>query len=181
MNFLFGVEIPTFCLACKLRVYSENNIFASVQNLKRIVKEEKMARIEAEKRERISEVKKGKECTELKFRLSIHGEDMHYPGEMISGCKLMEKCIDCCTELSNIRDNGDGGLFVRTEGNILRPVHMLDAVEIVCWLIKEGNRSRLYGYEMYKTSEYNKETDRSEVFDEPILTVKGNVTFVIHK
>ena len=140
-----------------------------------------MAKIEAEMKDRISPVVKGKECTELRFRVSINGEDMHYPGEMISGCKLMEKCIDCCTELSNIRDNGDGGLFVRTEGNILRPVHMLDAVEIICWLIEGGNRSRLYGYEMYKTSEYNKETDRSEVFDEPILTVKGDVTFVIHK
>ena len=112
-----------------------------------------MAKIEAEKRSSLSEVKKGSDVTELKFRLSIHGEDMHYPGEMISGCKLMEKCIDCCTELSNIRDKGDGGLFVHTEGNILRPVHMLDAVEIVVWLIKQGNRSRVYGYEMYKTSE----------------------------
>ena len=139
-----------------------------------------MAKIEAEKRRSLSEVKKGSDVTELKFRLSIHGEDMHYPGEMISGCKLMEKCIDCCTELSNIRDKGDGGLFVHTEGNILRPVHMLDAVEIVVWLIKQGNRSRVYGYEMYKTSEYNQETDRSEVFDEPVLTVKGDVTFVIN-
>ena len=138
-----------------------------------------MAKIEAERRDLVSEVKKGSDVTELKFRLSIHGEDMHYPGEMISGCKLMEKCIDCCTELSNIRDKGDGGLFVRTEGNILRPVHMLDAVEIVVWLIKQGTRSRLYGYEMYKTSEYNQETLRSEVFDEPILTVKGDVTFVV--
>ena len=82
--------------------------------------------------------------------------------------------------MSNIRDKGDGGLFVHTEGNILRPVHMLDAVEIVVWLIKQGNRSRVYGYEMYKTSEYNQETDRSEVFDEPVLTVKGDVTFVIN-
>ena len=56
---------------------------------------------------------------------------------------------------------------------------MLDAVEIVVWLIKQGTRSRLYGYEMYKTSEYNQKTLRSEVFDEPILTVKGDVTFVV--
>lgn len=141
----------------------------------------RMAKIEAEKRALLSKVEKGSDVTELKFRMSIYGEDMHYPGEMISGCKLMEKCIDCCTELSNIRDGGDGGLFVRTSANILRPVHMLDAVEIVCWLIEQGNRSRLYGYEMYKTSEYNQKTDRSEVFDEPILTVKGDVTFVIAK
>lgn len=30
-----------------------------------------------------------------------------------------------------------------------------------------------------KTSEYDHKTDRSEVFDEPVLTVKGDVTFVI--
>ena len=42
-----------------------------------------MAKIEAEKRSSLSEVKKGSDVTELKFRLSIHGEDMHYPGEMM--------------------------------------------------------------------------------------------------
>ena len=142
-------------------------------------KEDEMAKIEPEKRASLTEVKKGKDVTELKFKMSINGEDMHYPGEMISGCKLMEKCIDCCTELSNIRDNGDGGLFVHTEGNILMPVHMLDAVEIIVWLIKEGKSSRVYGYEMYKTSEYDQKTDRSEVFDVPVLTVKGDVVFVL--
>ena len=56
---------------------------------------------------------------------------------------------------------------------------MLDAVEIIVWLIKQGSRSRLYGYEMYKTSEYDIEADRSEVFDDPILVVKGDTTFVV--
>lgn len=138
-----------------------------------------MVKIEAERRDLLTVVKKGAEVTELKFRCSIHGEDMHYPGEMISGCKLMEKCIDCVTELSNIRDNGDGGLFVHTQASILKPVHMLDAVEIVVWLVKQGSRSRVYGYEMYKTSEYDIEADRSEVFDEPVLVVKGDTTFVV--
>lgn len=138
-----------------------------------------MAKVEAEKRALLSEVKKGRDVTELKFRMSIGGEDVHYPGEMVSGCKLMEKCIDCVTELSNIRDNGDGGYFVHTEASILKPVHMLDAVEIIVWLVKHGTRSRLYGYEMYKTSEYDGETDRSEVFDEPIMVVKGETTFVV--
>ena len=73
-----------------------------------------MAKIEGEKRASLSEVVKGTAATELKFRMSFGGEDMHYPGEMISGCKLMEKCIDCVTELSNLRDNGDGGYFVHT-------------------------------------------------------------------
>ena len=104
---------------------------------------------------------------------------MHYPAEMISGCKLIEKCIDCCTEICNIRDNGDGGLIVHIESDIVRPVHVLDAVEIVCWSVEDGKRSRLYGYEMYKTSEYNQQTDRSDVLDEPALTVKGMVVFVV--
>ena len=56
---------------------------------------------------------------------------------------------------------------------------MLDAVEIVVWLVKQGSRSRVYGYEMYKTSEYDIEADRSEVFDEPVLVVKGDTTFVV--
>ena len=138
-----------------------------------------MAKVEGEKRGSLSEVKIGTDVTELKFRLSFGAEDMHYPAEMISGCKLMEKCIDCVTELSNIRDNGDGGLFVHTEGDILEPAHVLDSVEIIVWLIKQGTRSRLYGYEMYKMSAYDAETDRNTVLEEPILTVKGTVVFVV--
>ncbi len=58
-------------------------------------------------------------------------------------------------------------------------VHMLDAVEIIVWVVKQGSRSRRYGYEMYKTSEYDGESDRSEVFDEPVLCAKGEATFVV--
>lgn len=175
---------------CNIR-YAENGCFQgkmswhayckyiAVNEKMRNYKEAIMAKIVPEKAGSLTEVKKGSDVTELKFKMSIHGEDMHYPGEMISGCKLMEKCIDACTELSNIRDNGDGGLFVHTEGNILHPVHMLDCVEIIVWLIKQGTSSRVYGYEMYKTSEYDIKTDRSTVFDEPILTVKGDVVFVL--
>lgn len=138
-----------------------------------------MAKVVGEKRDSLSKVEKGLGVKELKFRLSFGAEDMHYPGEMISGCKLAEKCIDCCTEMCNIRDNGDGGLIVHTESDIVASVHVLDAVEIICWSIKDGSRSRVYGYEMYKTSEYDIKTDRSTVFDEPVLTVKGSVVFVV--
>ena len=138
-----------------------------------------MSKIKEEKRNMLSKVEKGLGVKALKFRLSFGAEDMHYPAEMISGCKLIEKCIDCCTEICNIRDNGDGGLIVHIESDIVRPVHVLDAVEIVCWSVEDGKRSRLYGYEMYKTSEYNQQTDRSDVLDEPALTVKGRVVFVV--
>ncbi len=138
-----------------------------------------MAKVVGEHRDKLDPVKKGADVTELKFRGTFNGEDMHYPHEMISGCKMTERCIDCCTELSNIRDGGDGGLFVKTTTNITHPMFMLDAYEIYVWLIKQGNTSRTYGYEMWKTSEYNKETDMSEVFDEPILAVKGDVVFVV--
>lgn len=138
-----------------------------------------MAKVEAEKREFLSPVEKGPQVEMLKFRGTFNGEDMHYPGEMISGAKVIERCIDCCTELSNIRDNGDGGLWVAEKASMIYPMHMLDAYEIVTWLIKQGNTSRVYGFELYKTSEYSQETDLSEVFDEPVLTVKGEVTFVV--
>ena len=138
-----------------------------------------MSKIKEEKRNMLSKVEKGLGVKALKFRLSFGAEDMHYPAEMISGCKLIEKCIDCCTEICNIRDNGDGGLIVHIESDIVRPVHVLDAVETVWWSVEDGKRSRLYGYEMYKTSEYNQQTDRSDVLDEPALTVKGTVVFVV--
>lgn len=138
-----------------------------------------MATVVGEKRNSLSKSEKGLAVKELKFRLALGAEDMHYPMEMISGCKLVEKCIDCCTELSNIRDNGDGGLVVHIDSDILHPAHVLDAVEIVCWAIKDGSRSRVYGFEMYKTSEYDIETDRSEVLEEAILVIKGTAVFVV--
>lgn len=138
-----------------------------------------MPRIEAEKREFLSPVEKGQDVKMLKFRGTFNAEDSHYPGEMISGCKMIERCVDACTELSNIRDNGDGGLVVHVEADILYPVHMLDAYEIIVWLVKQGRTSRVMAFEMYKTSEYNHDTDRNEVFDEAVLTVKGQSVFVV--
>ena len=140
-----------------------------------------MAKVEAERRDLLKNVKKDATLTEWRQNFSMHGEDVHYTLEMVSGCKLLEKCVDCVTELQNIRDEGDGGLIVNVNGDILSPVHAEDAVEVVCWLVKQGNRSRLYGFEMYKTAEFNVDKDRSIVFEEPILAVKGNVTFVISK
>ena len=69
-----------------------------------------MAKIEGEMRQYLEKVGHGEEVTMYKFKTSIHGEDCHYPGELISGAKMMEKCIDCCTELSSIRDAGSGPL-----------------------------------------------------------------------
>ena len=138
-----------------------------------------MAYVNGEKKSLLTPVAKGPDVEYLKFRTSFNGEDCHYPDEMISGCKMIEKCIDCCTELSNIRDNGDGGYVVDINASLVDHVHMLDAVEIVAWVVKQGSRSRIYGYEMYKTSEYDGEADRNEVFDEPVLCVKGEATFVV--
>ena len=52
-----------------------------------------MAKIQAEMRDRLCEVRKGSDVTELKFKLSINGEDMHYPGEMISGWKSVSIAV----------------------------------------------------------------------------------------
>lgn len=138
-----------------------------------------MAYVEGEKRSLLSSVVSGPEVDHLKFRTTFNGEDCHYPAEMISGCKMIEKCIDCCTELSNIRDNGDGGYVVDINASLVDHIHMLDAVEIIAWVIKQGSRSRRYAYEMYKTSQYDGEKDRNILFEEPVLCVKGEATFVV--
>lgn len=133
-----------------------------------------------EMRQNLNDFQKGMDVKMEKFRFLMGTEDAHYPGEMISGCKLLEKCIDCATSLSIKRDKGDGSLFVHTEGDILRPVHICDVVEVIAWSIKDGKRSREYGFEMYKLSEYDPKTDLSEQFDIPPLTVKGKVVMVVN-
>lgn len=138
-----------------------------------------MAYVEGEKRNLLSAVVLGPEVDHLKFRTTFNGEDCHYPEEMISGCKMIEKCIDCCTELSNIRDNGDGGYVVDINASLVDHIHMLDAVEIITWVVKQGTRSRRYAYEMYKTSEYDSGKDRNIMFESPVLCVKGEATFVV--
>jgi len=138
-----------------------------------------MAYLEAEKRDLLSPVEVGPQVETLKFRLTFGNEDCHYPEEMISGCKMIEKCIDCVTELSNIRDNGDGGYVVEIDASLLDHIHVLDSVEIIVWLVKQGTRSRKYGFELYKISEYDTKTDRNIFHKEPVLCVKGESIFVV--
>ena len=74
------------------------------------IKEEyDMAYVQGEKKNLLTPVAKGPDVEHLKFRTTFNGEDCHYPDEMISGCKMIEKCIDCCTELSNTRSYSYAG------------------------------------------------------------------------
>lgn len=136
-------------------------------------------KIKEEKRELLGDVRVGKEVDHENYRFYFGNEDCHYPGTLISGCKMLEKCIDFATSYYARRENGISNLFVHVDGDILRQVHVSDVMECIVWPVKEGNTSRVCGFEMYKLEEYCKETDVFDVLEEPILTVKGEVTLVL--
>ena len=142
----------------------------------------KWLKSEAERRDLVSEVKKGSDVTELKFRTSIHGEDMHYPGEMISGCKLMEKCIDCCHRAQQ-HQRWRRRRTVRTHtGKYPQSLFICwTQLRSSCWLEEAGQADReLYGYEMYKTSEYDhRDQTVRKCSTNLYLAVKGDATFVV--
>lgn len=138
-----------------------------------------MAKIQEEMRKYLSDNSMGKEVQRENFKFMFGEEDCHYPGTLISGCKLLEKCVDFASAFAARRDGGMSNLFAHMEADILYSVHTCDVMEVICWKVKDGNKSRVIGFEMYKIEEYDKAKDYFNMLEEPILCVKGECVCVL--
>lgn len=116
-----------------------------------------------------------------KLRKMITMDDIHYPQELISGCHMLEMCVDAATMLCIRRDHGDGSMCAHIDADVIASGHCGDTVEIVVKAVKDGKRSRVYAFEMYKMIEFDKDAYWYNVLEEPILMVKGEVTLVVEK
>ena len=90
-----------------------------------------------EKRALLGDLRIGKEVDHENYRFYFGNEDCHYPGTLISGCKMLEKCIDFATSYYARREGGISNLFVHVDGDILRQVHVSDVMECIVWPVKE--------------------------------------------
>lgn len=116
-----------------------------------------------------------------KHKMMLTSADVHYPGELVSGCHMLEKCIDVATSLSIRRDNGDGSMCASIKADVVYSGHCGDTVEIIVKSLKDGKRSRVYAFEMYKLIEFDNKKYCAAVLEEPKLMVKGEVTLVVEK
>lgn len=131
-----------------------------------------------EGRKYLSDTATGKAVERETYKFMFGNEDCHYPGTLIAGCKLLEKCVDFASAFNARRDDGLSNLFAHMDADILNPVAVCDVMEVVCWKVKDGNKSRVVGFEMYKIEEYDKEKDFFNMI-EPKLCVKGECVLVV--
>lgn len=138
-----------------------------------------MAKATGEMRQYLSDTKTGKEVMRESYKFMFGEEDCHYPGTLISGCKLLEKCVDMASAFIARRDDGLSNLFAHMDADILHSVNTCDVMEVICWAVKDGNKSRTVGFEMYKIEEYDKVKDYFNMLEEPVLCVKGQSIHVV--
>lgn len=116
-----------------------------------------------------------------RLRMLIGNDDIHYAGGLMSGCRMLEKCVDAATVLCIRRDNGDGSMCANIKADVFCSGCCDETIEIVVKSVKDGRRSRVYAFEMYKLIEFDVKTYWYKVLEEPKLMVKGEVTLVVEK
>jgi len=133
------------------------------------------------KQEFIIDNLKGADVTEMRLRIRTDCQSIHYSDYMFSGPQILAYAIDAVTDFSVRRDNGDGSLLVNTNTNYHASLFGEETIEVIVYLEKEGNRSRTYGYRIYKLIEYHREQDVFEVLEEPVLVCEGTAVCVVKK
>ncbi len=121
---------------------------------------------------------------EVKLRIRISSNDVHYAGDLVDGAHIMKLFGDVATELT-IRFDGDEGLLRAYENvEFLEPVHGGDFLEIIGKIVKVGKTSRKIIFEAFKIiSSSNDITQESacDVLEPPILVAKAIGTSVVTK
>ncbi len=121
---------------------------------------------------------------EVKLRVRISANDVHYAGDLVDGAHIMKLFGDVATELT-IRYDGDEGLLRAYENvEFLEPVHGGDFLEIIGKIVKVGNTSRKIIFEAFKiissSNDLNQES-ACDVLNPKILVAKAIGTAVVTK
>lgn len=121
---------------------------------------------------------------EVKLRVRISANDVHYAGNLLDGAHIMKLFGDVATELT-IRLDGDEGLLRAYESvEFLEPVYGGDFLEVVGKIVKIGNTSRKIIFEAFKIiSSSNDASQESacDLLESPILVAKAVGTSVVTK
>lgn len=120
-------------------------------------------------------------ATEVRHYRRVGAEEAHYNGYLVSAAHILQYVSDAVGELL-IRHDGQGGLLATVrEATFVEPVFAGEALEIIVKLVKVGNRSRTFEYEVYKHIEKQFDVSRSaaRVVEPPALVSRGTVIGVI--
>jgi len=102
---------------------------------------------------------------EVKLRIRISANDVHYAGDLVDGAHIMKLFGDVATELT-IRYDGDEGLLRAYEKvEFLEPVHGGDFLEITGKIVKVGNSSRKILFEAFKVVSSSKDVNQESACD----------------
>lgn len=121
---------------------------------------------------------------EVKLRVRISANDVHYAGNLLDGAHIMKLFGDVATELT-IRFDGDEGLLRAYENvEFLEPVYGGDFLEVIGKIVKVGNTSRKIIFEAFKiissSNDVNQES-ACDLLESPILVAKAVGTSVVTK
>ena len=121
---------------------------------------------------------------EVKLRVRISANDVHYAGNLVDGAHIMKLFGDVATELT-IRYDGDEGLLRAYENvEFLEPVRGGDFLEITGKIIAVGNTSRKILFEAFKiisSSNDMSQESACDVLNPLILAAKAIGTSVVTK
>ena len=121
---------------------------------------------------------------EVKLRVRISANDVHYAGNLLDGAHIMKLFGDVATELT-IRFDGDEGLLRGYENvEFLEPVHGGDFLEVIGKIVKVGNTSRKIIFEAFKIISSSNDPNQEsacDLLESPILVAKAVGTSVVMK
>jgi 3-aminobutyryl-CoA ammonia-lyase len=119
---------------------------------------------------------------EVKIRIRIGMELVHYAGNLVDGAYMLKLFGDVATELL-IRHDGDEGLFRAYDSvEFLAPVEAGDYIEAVGRIVHVGNTSRRMEFEARKVIRLThnaQQPTQAEVLAEPIVVCRASGTCVV--
>jgi 3-aminobutyryl-CoA ammonia-lyase len=117
----------------------------------------------------------------LRFRVSE--EDVHYAGGLVAGSYILGLFGDVGTELV-IRFDGDEGLLAGYNSvKLTSPIAAGNYLEVVGWISKEGDTSRIIKLEAYRYIKLAGEPHESsaDYLSDPELVAQAEMVIVVPK
>jgi 3-aminobutyryl-CoA ammonia-lyase len=122
------------------------------------------------------------EGTRVVHRRYVPYSHAHYAGNLVDGAYSLALFGDVATEMC-IRTDGDEGLFASySDVQFKAPVRAGDVLEIVCELVKAGNRSRVLELSVTVVARGAATQERpgaAEMLDPPLVATTATGTVVV--
>jgi 3-aminobutyryl-CoA ammonia-lyase len=120
--------------------------------------------------------------TRVVHRRYVPYSHAHYAGNLVDGAYSLALFGDVATEMC-IRTDGDEGLFASySDVQFKSPVRAGDVLEVVCELVRAGNRSRVLELSLSvvaRGAATPERPDAAEMLDPPLVATTATGTVVV--